>query len=215
MSQVRKTDTTISTMTLAASSCNGHTCPASSASPPASVAAHPATSSAARNERIAPAVHVTRAEEHGHAAHRCRHDEDKDDQDLLAKCGEGLRDEREQGQSHRDDVPQEDRLGILTQVRVMLVAQQAQVDRDGDEEEADERTGDGRRGDEELTPLGQLWCHPSPPRAEHSTARRTDVPLDDTSDFGCAAWRPESSAKPSSPAFDRSKCFASASTPRS
>ena len=58
------------------------------------------------------------------------------DQDLLAECGERLRDEREQGQSHRDEVSEEDRSRILAQVRVVLVAEQAQVDRYGYEEEA-------------------------------------------------------------------------------
>jgi len=109
MSHVRNTDTTMSSSALAASSCNGDLCPARSASPAASVAAEPAMNHAE------PAIA---------------------DQDLLAECGERLWDEREQGQSHRDEVSEEDRSRILAQVRVVLVAEQAQVDRYGYEEEA-------------------------------------------------------------------------------
>src|SRR5207253_10543088 len=53
------------------------------------------------------------------------------DQDLLAECGERLWDEREQEQSHRDEVSSEDRSRILAQLRAVLVAEHAQVDRYG------------------------------------------------------------------------------------
>lgn len=154
MSHVRKTDTRMSTITLAAISCKGHDCPARSATPARQRRRASGDEKCHAEPAIAPPEYVARAEELRRAARRCDHDEGENDEKLYAERGEGLRDEWEETQSHRDDVAKKDRPGIVTQVCVVLVTEHPQVNGDGDEEEADERTRHRCRGHEEVTPFG-------------------------------------------------------------